>query len=218
VPAGSTTDLPLSVPRSRDVRVGASSQIAVPIVWPETREGPAADSLEVASRSTVTTAVRRVLVAGVGYSNLRDLSVGPALVGRLRQRPWPAGVEVEDLSYGAIHVLHWLQEGPRLDALVLLGAAARGREPGSTHRYPWVAPPMTAEQVQERVAEAVTGVISLDGLLVVLGYFGALPPRVTIIEVEPRDDDWGPDFSDVVDRALDDVERLVEDEIERLLA
>lgn len=218
MPAGSTTDLPLSVPRSRDVRVGASSQIAVPIVWPETREGPAAGSLEAASRSGVTTAVRRVLVAGVGYSNLRDLSVGPALVGRLRQRPWPAGVEVEDLSYGAIHVLHWLQEGPRLDALVLLGAAARGREPGSTHRYPWVAPPMTAEQVQERVAEAVTGVISLDGLLVVLGYFGALPRRVTIIEVEPRDDDWGPDFSDVVARALDDVELLVEDEIEGLLA
>jgi len=218
VPAGSTTDLPLSVPRSRDVRVEASSQIAVPIVWPETREGPAAGSLEAAPRSTVTTAVRRVLVAGVGYSNLRDLSAGPALVERLCRRPWPASVEVEDLSYGAIHVLHWLQEGPRLDALVLLGATARGREPGSTHRYPWVAPPMTAEQVQERVAEAVTGVISLDGLLVVLGYFGALPPRVTIIEVEPRDDDWGPDFSDVVDRALDDVERLVEDEIERLLA
>ncbi len=212
MPAGSTTNLP--VPRSRDVRVEASRQVAVPIVWPETREGPAAGTPEAASR----TAVRRVLVAGVGYSNLRDLSVGPALVERLRQRPWPASVEVEDLSYGAIHVLHWLQEGQRLDALILLGATARGREPGSTHRYPWVAPAVTADQIQERVAEAVTGVISLDGLLVVLGYFGALPPRVTIIEVEPRDDDWGPDFSDVVDRALDDVERLVEDEIEGLLA
>ncbi|HYY15205.1 MAG TPA: hypothetical protein VE965_00905, partial [Gammaproteobacteria bacterium] len=55
----------------------------------------------------------KMLIAGVGYRNLRDLSLGPLLTDRLSQDAWPQGVEVQDLSYGPIAVMHNLDEwGP----------------------------------------------------------------------------------------------------------
>jgi hydrogenase maturation protease len=158
-----------------------------------------------------------VLVGGVGYRNLRDMSAGPEVIERLRGMAWPSGVQVEDLSFGAVHVLHWLQEHPPFDSAVLIAAIARGRPPGTVTRLPWTAPPMTGEAVQEAIAEAVTGVIGLDTLLTVLGYFAALPPRVTLVELEPHSDDWGPEFSPVVQSALDAVVRLVAEEVQALL-
>jgi len=40
----------------------------------------------------------RILIAGVGYRNLRDMSLGPVLMDRLGQESWPDSVEIEDLS------------------------------------------------------------------------------------------------------------------------
>jgi len=145
------------------------------------------------------------------------MSAGPELIERLRGMAWPSGVEVEDLSFGAVHVLHWLQEHPPFDSAVLIAAIARGRPPGSVTRLAWAAPPMTGEVVQEAIAEAVTGVIGLDTLLTVLGYFAALPPRVTLIELEPQCEDWGPEFSPVVQSGLEQAVRLVADEVQALL-
>jgi hydrogenase maturation protease len=188
------------------------TQPAVAIPWPTTGEGPARDAPALHG-----SARRRVLVGGVGYRNLRDMSVGPELIERLRRTAWPSGVEIEDLSYGAVHVLHWLQEHPPFDAVVLIAAVARGRPPGAVTRLAWTPPQMTGEAVQGAIAEAVTGVISLDTLLTVLAYFAALPPRVVVIEVEPRDDDWGPEFSPLVRAALDEAVRLVESEVQALV-
>jgi hydrogenase maturation protease len=161
--------------------------------------------------------MQRVLVAGVGYRNLRDMSAGPELIERLHELEWPVGVQVEDLSFGAVHVLHWLQERAPFDAAILVAAIARGRPPGSVTRLVWSAPQMTGEAVQEAIAEAVTGVIGLDTLLVVLGYFAALPPRVIVIELEPRDEDWGPDFSPVVQTALDEAVHLVISDVQAFI-
>jgi len=184
------------------------TQPAVAISWPATPEGPVRDA---------THGARRVLVAGVGYRNLRDMSAGPELIERLRKLDWPATVEVEDLSFGAVHVLHWLQERQPCDALILVASVVRGRAPGSVMCSQWTAPPTSGEAVQRAIAEAVTGVISLDTLLTVLGYFAALPQRVTLIEIEPRDDDWGAEFSPPVQLALEHAVRLVETEVRALV-
>lgn len=194
-----------------EVRVAGHTQVAVPLTWPETREGPA-------SIAAARPARKRVLVAGVGYQNLRDMSVGPIMAERLSALDWPEGVQVEDLSFGAVHVLHWFQQSESFDAAVFVTAAARGREPGSVHRFAWSAPDVPAEEVQAGVAEAVTGVISLDTLLTVVGYFGALPPRVLVVEVEPRDDSWGPELSPPVEAALDEVADVVREEVLELAA
>jgi len=159
--------------------------------------------------SSTTEVADRVLVGGVGYTNLRDLSAGPELVARLRRETWPAGVDVEDLSAGAIHLVHELQARPPYRAAVLVAAVARGRRPGTIHERRWHHPSLAPGEVQERVGEALTGVISLDALLAVLGHFGVLPAATTVFEIEPRDTAWGEPLSAPVAGALTALEARV---------
>ncbi len=146
---------------------------------------------------------KRVFIGGVGYTNLRDLSVGPVVVSELQQLEWPAGVEIDDLSLGGpIAAVHRFREAAPYDRIVLFGAVGRGRQPGQVYCYRWDGRLPDHEEIQLRVTEAVTGVISLDNLLIVGGYFGIWPPAVVVVEVEPRDEDWGPEFSEPVQAAL----------------
>ncbi|CAA9588504.1 MAG: hypothetical protein AVDCRST_MAG88-4397 [uncultured Thermomicrobiales bacterium] len=145
----------------------------------------------------------RTLIAGVGYRNLRDLSAGNAVVDALLELAWPPGVEVEDLSYGPMDAIFRLREAS-FERLFVVGAVARpGRFPGEVYRRRWRYEPEPPEVVQGRVAEAVTGVISLDNLLVICAHFEALPPEVVVIEIEPEDDGWGEGFSPRVERAVE---------------
>lgn len=145
----------------------------------------------------------RTLIGGVGYRNLRDYSFGPELVDRLQARSLPAGVEVLDLSYGPIAVYQWLlEQEPALEQAYLLGAVRRGGRGGSLRRYPWRGASEPDAQVQERIAEALTGVIGLENLLVILDRFDVLPGRVEVIEIEPADEGWGPGLSAAVEARL----------------
>ena len=148
-------------------------------------------------------------MGGVGYTNLRDLSVGPLLADRLGSRAWPAGVDVEDLSAGAIHVLHALQARPPYDAAVLVAAVRRGDPPGTVRQIRWAHPSRPDAEVQDRVSEALMGVIGLNVLLTVLDRFGVLPADTLVVEVEPRDEGWGGELSPPVAAAVDRVEDLV---------
>ncbi|MFN2385554.1 MAG: hydrogenase maturation protease [Thermoanaerobaculia bacterium] len=150
----------------------------------------------------------------MGYRLLRDLSFGPLLIERLARESWPDGVEFEDLSYGPVGVMHNLDARPPYDRIVLVGAVKRGRPPGDVLRYPWRRTLPDADEIQARVAEAVTGVISLDNILIIATYFDKLPQDVVVIEVEALDDDWGEELSPVVERA---VPRVIE-EIRRAIA
>ena len=150
----------------------------------------------------------RVLVGGVGYRNLRDGSLGPYLVDLLAGRAGD-GIEVEDLSYGPVQIVHNLQDRPPYDRLVLVAAVARGRPPGALARYRWPGTLPPSDEIQERVAEAVTGVISLDNLLIVCGALGGLPRDVVVVEVEPADEGWGEGFSPEVEARLPEVVEAV---------
>lgn len=145
---------------------------------------------------------QRTLIAGVGYRNLRDLSAGNAVVDALAALDWTPELEIEDLSYGPMDAIFRLREA-QFDRLIVIGAAARpGRIPGESYRRRWHYEPEDPEIVQSRVAEAVTGVISLDNLLVICAHFDALPVDVTVIEIEPEDDGWGEGFSPRVERIV----------------
>jgi hydrogenase maturation protease len=148
----------------------------------------------------------RVLIGGVGYSYLRDGSLGPAVAAHLARETWPPGVLVEDLSYGPVAVMQRLEDvKPPLDRLVLVGAVGRGRPPGTVSVYRWTGPLPDESEIQARVAEAVMGVISLDNLLIVAGFFETLPREVLVIEVEPHDEAWGEGFSPTVEAVRSDV-------------
>ena len=159
------------------------------------------------ARVPTVVAAPRTLLAGVGYRNLRDLSAGNAVVDALAELEWPASVEVEDLSYGPMDAIFRLREA-RFERLVVVGTVARaGRVPGASYRRHWRDhyTPEPPELVQARVAEAVTGVISLDNLLVICAHFEALPPDVTVIEIEPEDDGWGEGFSSRIAQVVENV-------------
>jgi hydrogenase maturation protease len=148
-----------------------------------------------------------ILLAGVGYSHMRDLSFGPTLVDRLRQIDWPDYVQVEDLSYGPIAIVQWLEDDPgRFDRAIIAGAMPRDREPGTLSIYQYATGRLTPDLVQERVAEAVTGVVSLENVLIIAEHFGVLPHDTVVIELEPAELDWGLDLTragqDAVEQAV----------------
>jgi hydrogenase maturation protease len=146
------------------------------------------------------------MIAGVGYPNMRDLSIGPVLVSRLRDMTWPEGVEIDDWSFGPIAVVQRLEDRPRYyDRIVLLSAVERGREPGSVTCSRWDGALPDAEEIQARVGEAVMGIISLDNLLIVGQQFGAWPRDVRVVEVEPDTCEFGLDFSPRIAASLDEV-------------
>ncbi len=163
-----------------------------------------------------------VLIAGVGYYHLRDLSMGPVLIPQLQAQEWPDEVEVDDFSFGPIAVMQRMEDRPGFfDRVVLLGGVGRaGRQPGQLYCYRWdgVLPAMA--DIQQAVSEGATGVVSLDNVLVIGGYFKVWPVDMVIIELEPVDQNWGAGFSDQaqgsVDRLPEVVRRLALGSIEQL--
>lgn len=151
----------------------------------------------------------RVLIGGVGYHFLRDFSAGPAAVAALAgERPSPR-VVVEDLSYGPIAVVHRLNEAlPPFTHLVAIAAVERGRAPGSLTAYRWDAGLPDEEEIQARVAEAVTGVIGLENLLIVAARLGALPRDVAVLEIEPLVEASGEAMTAEVSAATERAARL----------
>jgi hydrogenase maturation protease len=141
----------------------------------------------------------RVLVGGVGYWWVRDGSFG--LV---------AADDVAELSYGALYVMQDIADAaPSYDRVILLAGVARGREPGRVYRSEWDRALPDAEEIQELVREAGAGIVELDHLLVIAGYFGALPDEVILIEVEPVETAGGDGLSPAVAALLPEVFDLV---------
>jgi hydrogenase maturation protease len=156
-----------------------------------------------------------ILIAGVGYSHLTDLSFGPLLVEHLRKRDWPADVQIEDLSYGPIAVLQWFQDHPgRFEQMIAVGAIQRhGFEPGTLRSYRWETGRFDQTEIQERVTEAVTGIVSLENLLAILEHFEVLPSDTLVIEFEPVKTEWGLDLSQTGERRLIEVRDVIEREV-----
>lgn len=147
---------------------------------------------------------RRVLVGGIGYRFLRDGSIGPWVVDRMAEQA-SDGIEIEDISYHPVGFSQNLQDREPYDRVVLVGSHTREREPGTVHSYRWDGELPDPEEIQVRVSEAVTGVISLDNLLIVVGALGGFPEDVRVVEVEPVDEGWGEGFSPTIESRLDQI-------------
>jgi hydrogenase maturation protease len=156
-----------------------------------------------------------LLIAGVGYSHLSDLSFGPMLIEDLQDRDWPDRVQIEDLSYGPIAVLQWFQDEPgKFDQAIFVGAMQRENGvPGEIRSYHWNPGELDPKDVHERVTEAVTGIVSLENLLMIMDYFGVLPGRSLVIEIEPADIEFGLELSPSGKRRLAEVRKVIEREV-----
>ena len=150
----------------------------------------------------------RVLVCGVGYRYLRDNALGVWVTDTLAPRA-SNGVEFEDLGYHPIGFVQNLNDRETYDRIVFVGSVERGREPGQITAYKWDHALPDVTEIQEHVADSVTGSISLDNLLVVSEAFKALPEDIWIVEVEPADESWGDGFSPEIEAKLPEVMETV---------
>ncbi|MDQ3634571.1 MAG: hypothetical protein M3405_08695 [Acidobacteriota bacterium] len=155
----------------------------------------------------------KVLIAGVGHPNLKDLSFGQVLLPFLEKQKWTKGFDLENLSFGAIAVLQWFQDYPgKYDRVIFVSAAERkGRRPGTLDVYKWDFAPLDEEVVQECVAESVTGIISLDNLMQILQFFEVLPPEVFVLDLEPVDSEIGFECSPEITKRFDEFSEIIKE-------
>ena len=157
--------------------------------------------------------MRRIFIGTVGYQYLRDYSVGPLLLPRLQAMDWPPGITVEELNWGPIAVVQTFEALPEpYDRVVLRAAREQGRAPGTLTLRRWRGGLPDAERLQDRIAEAVTGVISVDNLLVIGEHLGIWPEEVFLVDVEPGVEEAGaaltPPVEAAVPQILETVRRL----------
>ena len=100
-----------------------------------------------------------------------------------------------------------------VEKLVLVSAAIRGRAPGTLDVYQWDGVLPDEAGIQACIGEAVTGVLSLENLLIVCKHFGVLPDDVTIVEIEPQNEDYGLEFSPVAAAKKGEAIEIVRNEV-----
>jgi hypothetical protein len=125
------------------------------------------------------------LVGIVGFSTLpRSFPLGSDLMAGLRSRL--PGVQVENLTWGPMHVVQRFQQPdvPRPDRVVLVGAAAVCRQPGTVAAFRWRGGTLPPVAMQDRVYEAVTGVVDLENTLMIGAHFDIWPEPVWSVEAD----------------------------------
>jgi hydrogenase maturation protease len=158
-----------------------------------------------------------VVVGGVGQLWQGDLDLGRRAVEQLAAEDLGPAVAVEDLCYGAVHV-SWRIDELAPAALIVVGAQARGRAPGSVHRRVVAPFAVPAAEARHAVAEALTGYLGVDLLVEVLAAFDALPAHTVVVEVEPQTCYPSHELSPVCEAALGEALSLVRAELRRLAA
>ena len=131
----------------------------------------------------------RVLIGIVGSCPfVRGYVLGPELMARLHAGDWPADCAIREMNWGAVAIVQDLQaSGETFDRVVLVGAGERGLPAGTVTSQSWVGQERDTLAVQRRVFEAVTGVVSMDNLLVIGAHFGVWPEDLFSVEVELAD-------------------------------
>ena len=154
------------------------------------------------------------IVAAFGHAWLKDQGFGIRVVETLRARGVPPGVDLADWSFGTITAYQRLIE-QRYTRAVFVSAVGRGRRPGTLHRLEADRTLPEPAMIHARVADAAMGLVSVDNLLVLAGYYGQLPPDVVLIEAEPVDETWGAELSAPLASLLDTAVAMVLRETER---
>ena len=128
----------------------------------------------------------RTIVGIVGYYGfVRGYPLGPELMERLRALPWPDDVDIREMNWGPIAIVQDFQaQSQKPERVVLVGALDRGLADGSVSCRSWAGGALDTSAVQLRMFEAVTGVISLDNLLVIGAHFGIWPSQTFTVELQ----------------------------------
>ncbi len=139
----------------------------------------------------------KVLIGTVGYQLLGNHSIGPNLLPQLQAINWPEGVVVDEMNWGPIAVIQYLESlETAFDRVVFLVAIERAhRKIGEISLYQWKGELPDDKQIQACVGDAATGVISVENLLVIGEHFKVWPKEVYLIDVEPGMEIAGEQFT-----------------------
>ena len=135
------------------------------------------------------------MVGIVGYSAVvESYPLGPKLLEELenifRDNP---NVILENFTWSPVHIVQRLQGGEmtRPDRIVLVGLAAGSSKPGTVAVHRWVGGTQPEAKVQERIYEAVTGIVDLENTLMIGSYFNVWPDECLTVEADLAPDTFG---------------------------
>jgi len=92
-----------------------------------------------------------------------------------------------------VHIVQRFEnnEMPKPERLVLIGLSAISQKPGVVKASRWVGGSASELAVQERVYEAVTGIVDLENTLMIGEYFKAWPTECFIVEADMQGNTFG---------------------------
>ena len=159
--------------------------------------------------------MKRILVAGIGNSWLRDDGFGGEVVRRLGARELPEGTVVLDFGTGGLDLAYEVMRG--YDALVLVDVSRQGGEPGTLYVME-----ASEEEVEAGIEDGqVINPHAMDPQTVLrfVKTIGAWPGKVVVIACEPAEvEEMGLGLSDEVARAVDGAVELVARTVDELQA
>ena len=149
----------------------------------------------------------RIAVGLVGYYQfIRGYPLGPELKERLVAADWlDHEVDLKEMNWGPVAIVQEFQASDIIyDRIVLIAAVERpGRKFGEVHCRKWTGGELDVMHVQDRVFEAVTGIISVDNLLVIGEYFKIWPKELVVVEVDLPDTTIGNFVLDEIENSQD---------------
>lgn len=151
--------------------------------------------------------MKKTFIGTVGYHNLCNHSIGSALLPQLQQMKWAGGVELDELNWGPIAIVQKFQSLPaQYDRVILLSAIERpGRRIGDITVYKWEGKLPDEELIQRCIGDAVTGVISVENLLIIGEYFKIWKGETFFVDVEPGAEQAGENFTEEMQQAIPDL-------------
>jgi hydrogenase maturation protease len=157
--------------------------------------------------------VKRVLVAGIGNSWMKDDGFGGEVAKRLGERELPEEAAVFDFGTGGLDLAYEVMRG--YDALILVDVSRQGGEPGTLYV-------MEAEEDDVEAGIEDGQVLNPHGMdpqtvLRFVKTLGAWPGKVVVIACEPAVvEEMGLGLSDEVSGAVDRAVELVMSTVEEL--
>ncbi len=136
----------------------------------------------------------QVAIGLVGYYQfIRGYPLGPELRERLDNISWhEIDVSIKEMNWGPIAIVQDFQASSiQYDRIVLIAGVDREMQPGSVTCRHWLGGKLDNLAVQDRIFEAVTGIISLDNLLVIGEHFKIWPEELITIEIQLADTSFG---------------------------
>ena len=152
----------------------------------------------------------RIFVVGVGNIFLGDDGFGVEVATRMKRRPIPDGVRVDDYGIRGVHLAYELLEGS-YDLVVLVDALDLGEEPGMISVF---------EPELDGHAEVAPDAHDLDpaSVMGLLAGLGGSVGRMLVVGCQPSSVDEHMGLSAPVEAAVDEAIRVVDEIVQEQLS